>query len=101
MDIKQIIDILQEFNDYRRSQGKFADEDKTIKDLQYSAKEIGDAIDEAIKHLTSQKKFMDDLMKDLFWGKSFVEKGIVDCKQKISPIQDYTGVLKHNENINI
>ena len=51
MDIKQIIDILQEFNDYRRSQGKFADEDKTINDLQYSPKEIGDAIDSAIGNL--------------------------------------------------
>ena len=53
MELKKIIDILQEFNDYRRSQGKFADEDKTINDLQYSPKEIGNAIDNAIKHLTS------------------------------------------------
>ena len=51
MELKKIIDILQEFNDYRRSQGKFADEDKTINDLQYSPKEIGDAIDSAIGNL--------------------------------------------------
>lgn len=93
MDIKQTIDILQEFNDYRRSQGKFADEKATIRDLQYSAKEIGDAIDEAIKHLTSQKKFMDEWMDFKVAGRlSSINPN--DCKQKINPTQDYTGTLK-------
>lgn len=57
MELKQIIDILQEFNDYRRSEGKFADEKATIKDLQYSPKEIGDAIESAITKLQLRYKF--------------------------------------------
>lgn len=57
MDIKQTIDILREFNDYRRSRGKFADEKATIKDLQYSPKEIGDAIESAITKLKLRYKF--------------------------------------------
>lgn len=90
MELKQIIDILQEFNDYRRSQGKFADEKATIRDLQYSAKEIGDAIDSAIGNLR-----LVDMLTTIYASNSNpVINAINSCEQKISPTQDYTGTLK-------
>ena len=57
MEISKAIEILKEFNDYRRSEGKFANEEKTIRNLQYSAKEIGEAIDFAIDSMLVQKNY--------------------------------------------
>lgn len=87
MDIKQTIDILREFNDYRRSQGKFADEKATIMDLQYSPKEIGDAIDSAIEYLSK----LDTFLKEYIFNFSFND--INNCVSEIKPTQSMIGKI--------
>lgn len=87
MNIKQTIDILREFNDYRRSRGKFADKKATIRDLHYSPKEIGDAINNAIEYLSK----LDTFLKEYIFNFNFND--INSCVSEIKPTQSIIGKI--------